>query len=288
MSPAPLLSLAAAFGFGLAAVLMRRALQHARPLVAAVVSVSFTTVFLWALVASTMSPRALATPRVLPFLLAGLLAPGLGRLFFFTGVGRVGAARAASLGASGPLFAVGLAVLVFGERPGWGLLAGAVAIVAGAVLLSYRPQGETSWRRRDLMLPLLAALSFALRDNISRWGLQRFPDVLAAATAAASTSAVLMWMVLAVRPGGSLAVGRLGLGYLALAGVAEGLAYLSMWRALAMADVSVVSPLVNAYPIFTVALAALLLRDLERVTWRIVLAALLVVAGIVAVVRFGG
>jgi drug/metabolite transporter (DMT)-like permease len=58
-----------------------------------------------------------------------------------------------------------------------------------------------------------------------------------------------------------------------------------MWRALAATDVSVVSPLVSAQPLFTVALTAVFLRDLERVTWRVMLAAALIVAGIALVVR---
>jgi uncharacterized membrane protein len=64
-------------------------------------------------------------------------------------------------------------------------------------------------------------------------------------------------------------------------------AYLTMWRALMLGQVSVVSPLVNSHAIFTVALVWLFLRDLERVTWRIAVAAALVVAGVGLVIRFG-
>ena len=48
-----------------------------------------------------------------------------------------------------------------------------------------------------------------------------------------------------------------------------------------------VSPLVNSHPIFAVTLAALFLRDVETVTWRIALAAALVVAGVALIVKFG-
>jgi drug/metabolite transporter (DMT)-like permease len=60
-----------------------------------------------------------------------------------------------------------------------------------------------------------------------------------------------------------------------------------MWRGLSFGSVSVVSPLVNSYSIVAIALAAIFLRDLERVTWRITLAAVLVVAGVALVVRGG-
>jgi uncharacterized membrane protein len=78
-----------------------------------------------------------------------------------------------------------------------------------------------------------------------------------------------------------------GLGWVVASGLAEGTAYLTMWKALAQADVSVVSPLVNSHPIFAVTLAALFLRDVETVTWRIALAAALAVAGVALIVRFG-
>lgn len=78
------------------------------------------------------------------------------------------------------------------------------------------------------------------------------------------------------------------LGFLAAAGLSEALAYVSMVRAFSTGDVSVVSPLANTYGMFTVILAAIFLRDLERVTWRLVVAAALIVAGIFAVMRSVG
>ena len=77
------------------------------------------------------------------------------------------------------------------------------------------------------------------------------------------------------------------LGFFALSGVCEGSAYLLMWRALSIGSVLVVSPLVNSYSIVAIALAAIFLRDLERVTWRIAVAAALIVAGVALVVRGG-
>ena len=82
-----------------------------------------------------------------------------------------------------------------------------------------------------------------------------------------------------------LTVPATSLGFFALSGVCEGSAYLLMWRALSIGSVSVVSPLVNSYSIVAIVLAAIFLRDLERVTWRIALAAALIVAGVALVVR---
>jgi uncharacterized membrane protein len=78
---------------------------------------------------------------------------------------------------------------------------------------------------------------------------------------------------------------RTGFWYVTLAGLTEGIAYLLMWRALAVGEVAVVSPLVTASSIIAVGLAAVFLRDLERVTWQIGLAAVLIVAGVTVIMR---
>ena len=137
-----------------------------------------------------------------------------------------------------------------------------------------------------MIFPLLAALGFAVRDNLSRWGLRDYADPLAAAAAATVTSVAVMWLVALLRRKHMRLAGR-GLGWVVASGLAEGIAYLTMWKALAQGEVSVVSPLVNSHPIFAVTLAALFLRDVETVTWRIALAAALVVAGVALIVKFG-
>jgi drug/metabolite transporter, DME family len=284
---APLFAVASAIGFGVAGVLLRRALEYTSPVSAAVVSVTVTTTFIWALAALTTPLDRLLTWRIWPFLVAGLVAPGLARLFFFMGIDRIGVARAFSLMAGAPLFAVVLAIAFLGERPGPLLLVGAVAIVTGGVLLARRAHDERPWRRRDMILPLLGALGFAVRDNLSRWGFRDYGDSLTAAAAATVTSLAMMWLVAGVRRA-KLDLSGVALVFLACSGVFEGLAYLSMWRALAIGDVSVVSPLVNSHSIVAIALSAIFLRDLERVTWRIATAAALIVAGVALVMRGAG
>jgi uncharacterized membrane protein len=283
---APLLSIGSAVGFGVAGVLLRRGLQHANPLSAAVVSITVTTAFVWCLTLLSAPISRLFTWRVWPFLVAGLVAPGLARLMFFVGIDRIGVARAFSLMATAPLFAVVIAMAFLGERPTPLLLLGAAAIAAGSMLLARRSRHESRWRRRDMIFPALGALGFALRDNLSRWGLRDYGDSLAAAAAATITSLLVMW-ICAGAWRAELRLPGTSLTFFALSGVCEGSAYLLMWRALSIGDVSVVSPLVNAHSIVAIALAAIFLRDLERVSWRIVVAAALIVAGVALVMRAG-
>jgi drug/metabolite transporter (DMT)-like permease len=284
---APLLALVAAFFFAVASVCQKRGLQYASPLVAALVSVACTTIFIWLVAAVTAPLALLLTAGVVPFLVAGLIAPGLSRLALFTGVARVGVARASALVSTAPLFAVLIAIVVLGERPGGALLLGVAAVVVGGVLLAHRHVTDTSWRRRDLVFPLVGALGFSVRDILTRYGFADFASPVLAAAAATLVSLAVIALAALLQPAGTLRLHRRGMSVMAVSGVFEGLAVLAMWRALAAAPVSVVSPLVHAQPVFTILLTIAFLRDVERVSWRVAVAAAFIVAGVTIVLRMG-
>jgi uncharacterized membrane protein len=284
MTAAPVLALAAAFGFALARVVLKRALPHTTPLTAVVTSIIFTGTALWIVAAFTAPLALMATAAVWPFVLAGCLAPALGRLLVYVGIDRIGAARSSAIMPIAPFSAILLAVALLGERPSGSLLVGAVCIVAGTLLLSQQERGGRAWRRRDLAFPLLGAVAFGLRDVISRWGLQSFPHPTVAAVVATMTSAVLI-AAYALWRRGELRATRVGLLFLALTGTFEALGSLALWAALSAGNVSVVTPLVHAQPMFTVVLAAILLRDVEQVTWRVAAPTPIMVAGAILVIR---
>ena len=287
MAPS-LLALLAAFGFGLAAILLRRALRSATPLAAAMVSVGFTTVFVCLLALATVPVGRIFTWRIGPFLLAGLLAPGLARLAYFIGVDRVGIARAMPLVSTAPVFAVLVAIAALGERPSPMVLLAVVCIVAGGALVATRDHASGAWRKLDLVFPLVGAIGFALRDNIFRYGFRRYDEPILAAAAAAVASIAVVGLV-GVRPfrAGRVRLTRQSLALLAASGLCEALAYITALRAFREGNVSIVSPLVSTHGLFAVVLAAIFLRDLERVTWRLAAATVLIVTGTLVVIRAG-
>lgn len=65
------------------------------------------------------------------------------------------------------------------------------------------------------------------------------------------------------------------------AGIFSAIGVMLMFQALSRGEVVVVSPVLATNPLFTLILAAIFLRGLERITPRIVMGALLVVAGVV-------
>jgi drug/metabolite transporter, DME family len=282
---APVLALGAAFFFSLAGVILRRALALLNPLTTACVSVTVTAVITWLVAAGTDDLSLILTPAVIPFLVAGFIAPGLSRLILFIGYSRIGVGRTVALMSTTPLFAILIAIVFLHERPSLLLLLGAGLIVAGGVVMSRRARDDTSWRRRHMIFPIVAALMFAVRDTISRGALVEFPRPLIGAAAATFMAVVAIWSFAGLQHGmGRVAFNAPGTKLALLSGVCEGTAYILMWRALGSGHVSVVTPLVNATPMFTVVLVLLLLRGVERMTWRITIASTMAVAGALLVV----
>jgi uncharacterized membrane protein len=73
---------------------------------------------------------------------------------------------------------------------------------------------------------------------------------------------------------------RRGAVFFAAAGIFSAVGVVLMFQALSRGQVVVVSPVLATNPLFTLVLAAIFLRDVERITWRIVVGAILVVVGV--------
>ena len=102
------------------------------------------------------------------FFLAGLLAPGLSQILFTQSIREVGASRTSVTVGSAPLFALAIAFLFLDEPVRTPVVIGALAIVAGGVVLVGEPDRPDHLRTRGLLFALGAAVLFAVRDNIVR------------------------------------------------------------------------------------------------------------------------
>ncbi|HVU77334.1 MAG TPA: DMT family transporter [Gaiellaceae bacterium] len=207
-----------------------------------------------------------------PFLLAGLLAPGLSQVFFTLGIREIGASRASVTVGSAPLVAVVIALVFLGEPVRVPLLVGAGAIVAGGVLLAAERDRPGHLRARGLLLAASAAVMFAIRDNLARaLHADAAPETAALAILLAGVVCSGLWAR-------RLPTGR-ELARLTPAGILFGISYVCLFEAYWRGRVTVVSPLVATESLWGVALSALLIRHTENVGRRLVLGALLVVAG---------
>lgn len=222
-----------------------------------------------------------------PFLLLGSFVPGLSQLLVVHAVRAAGASRAGIFFGMAPLFSALIAIVAFGEPLRWPLAAGTLLVVAGGVSLAFESERPVDYRAYGAVLAVTVAAAFGLRDNVAhRVGTNVTASALAEATAIMLGASLILLANQLCRPS---AVPRLraALAPFASSGIVTALAQVTLFEALDRGRVTVIAPLVGTGVLWTVVFAALFLRRSELVGRRLVLIALLVVAGgtLVAVTR---
>jgi drug/metabolite transporter (DMT)-like permease len=228
------------------------------------------------------------------FLGAGLVHFFIGWTLLNASQKRLGAARTSPLLATTPLFGTVLAAVTFGEVPGPLTVAGMLLIMAGVyVTVGTRvPAGAAgpavSWR--GSLLGLGTAACWAVSPLLIREGLESLPSPVLGVTVSMFGAAVPQGVLLALRRrrGLSEPMAWDSMSMKLTAGVLVGVSTWTRWEALALSPVAVVLAL-GLLSVPTVILVAppLVGRHVERVTPRIWLGALLVVAGSLVLVLRG-
>jgi drug/metabolite transporter (DMT)-like permease len=275
------LALFASFCFAVSMILINRgvlAIDYFRGLLT---NLGINAVFLWLYVSLFVDRIDMWISANLIFVLVGIFVPGVARFFIFRGMERLGASITSCLTNSTPLFATLFAVSFLHERPTVTNLLGTFLIVLGIVSLSWKGVAKT-WQTRDLLFPVTAAFLFAARDNMVRLGLLQIDSPLVGATIAATTSFLTMSAIYLAfeekKPLGNSP--RRGVALFAAAGFMNFLSYVFAYTALSMERVSLMSPLINGSSLFILPLSALFLKDVEKITARIIAATLLVIFGV--------
>jgi drug/metabolite transporter (DMT)-like permease len=236
--------------------------------------------FAVALVAALLEApeRGVHLGRAWPFALAGLLQPGLGQLLVTLAIREAGAARASVILGSAPVVSVTIALVLLGEPARIPLIVGAVLIVLGGIELAREPDRPAHVRVRGLVFAFIVGVLFSIRDNLVRWlalGDTAPPAVAAAVTLASGTFVLLVALGPRVRGRVSL---RAVLPFLGV-GAVFGLSYVSLFEAYYRGRVTVVSPLVATEALWGVGLSLIFIRRSEHVGRRVVLGAIVIVAG---------
>jgi drug/metabolite transporter (DMT)-like permease len=214
-----------------------------------------------------------------PFLALGAFVPGLSQLLVVHAVQAAGASRAGILFGMAPLFSALIAIVAFGEPLRWPLAAGTLLVVAGGAALAWEAERPVDYRAYGAALAVTVSAAFGLRDNVARSvGESVAADALAQATALMlGASLVLLANLLRQRS----ARPRLRAAFVAFASsaVVTALAQTTLLEALDRGRVTVVAPLVGTGVLWTVVFAAIFLGRSELVGPRLVIVAVLVVAG---------
>ncbi|WP_290812598.1 EamA family transporter [Halovivax sp.] len=286
------LALLPALLWGFAPILDKRGMAGGGgSLQASLVVVIVDSTIYWIAIAALYGSSAFSglTPEVLGvFAAAGVIGTALGRITIFVGVDRVGASLNSAIISTRPLFATIIALALLGEPLGPVTATGVVILVAGLSILTVSKGGDVEgWRPLDLLWPLAAAALFALANVARRYGMLESPiSALEAVTINETAGLVaLAAYALATGRGDLFRMPRETYAYFVGSGLLTAVAMLSLMAALGLEEgrIAIVDPLVATAPLFTIVFAAVLLRDLERVTKGVVLGAALIVVGAVLI-----
>src|SRR5215470_11856074 len=277
-----LLALGGALFSGLATIWIRQGLRGSDPYTGLFVNVVVGTVSLWTAVIATGGLGHVSPRGALFFMLAGLVGTVGGRLLRFVSIEKVGASIATALINLNPLVASLLAVLLLGERVTPTLLLGTFVITTGTVLLS-ASRSSMGFRSWHLVFPLLSAFCFGVVAILRKLGLGHMGAVMGATVN--TTTALLAFAAYAVGSGnrGTLTCRGRSLACFVAAGVGENAAVFLNIVALGVGAVSVVAPLYATTPLFVLLLSPVFLRSFERLSGRVVVGTILIVAGVVII-----
>lgn len=275
------LALLAAAGFGLAMVVTKFGLRHLPPGSGALISIPSTALMFWCLAPFYLDTSGASLAASSVFAAVGLFFPAVVTLLIFESNHRMGPTVAGAISCTAPFFAIAGAVLWLGEQISVQLAVGTLGIVLGIIALSWEDKAiPREWPAWVVLLPLSAAAVRGLAQMAGKFGLNLWASPYAASLIGYSVSAVTVLIVAVARSGRTpVRVAWRGVPWFILAGLCNGGAVLAMYAALATGNVGIVSPIVAAYPLFTLLFSVLLWRE-ERITWRLLLGVATTIAGV--------
>lgn len=279
---ASLCALASAFLFALTNHFQSIGLKGADVRSGSLVNIASGTAAYWLLSPLFLESWYWTTWGCILFVLVGVIRPSLSSALALAGLRFMGPTLTSSLTATAPIFGAVFAILILGERLTVPIALGTLAVVAGAVVASYRRDTVAGgWPLWAVVLPVGAALIRAIGHIVTKLGLENVPSPSFAVLVSNTVSLALV--AAAFRIEGRPFAGSLrDHAWFSAAGIAAGLSLHFLNSALQVGSAVTVVPIVSAAPIFTMLLGLLVFRN-ESFSWRTLATIALVVPGVMLV-----
>ncbi len=277
------LAIMSALLFALTVHIQNLGLGEVDPRSAALVNMGATTLMYWVLSPFFIELSYWLTSAAAMFAIVGLFRPFLSINLAVASVKMMGPTLTSGLGATNPLFAAILAILLLDESLTWPVAVGTGAIVAGVAVSAIRSGGiSRGWPLWALFLPFGAAFFRAAGHPITMIGFQELSSPFFAGMVSYSVSLIVALIAFRVQ---KRTISNLSwsYGWFALAGMINGLSIYLMNTALQHGQLLTVAPIVACSPVFTMLFSVLIFKR-ETITPRTVVTVALVVGGVILVV----
>jgi drug/metabolite transporter, DME family len=282
--PAELYALVNAFLFALHNLFTKKALRYSNPATGVISSLLINIIFLWGISIVFVPLSSLTSTSILIFVLVGLFQPGLTRLLTYKSIDTLGVALTDPIRATTPLFSAMMAIIFLGETITLPIVVATFMIIAGITLLSWRGGSmKLVGSAVFLWYPIMASALAGATQVVRKFGLAAVPHPFLAAAVTATSSLVVsiltLWYV--EKSQETWKMNRQCFWWYLAAGITISFGMVCIYYALDLGQVSVVIPIASTGPFFSLILTAIFLRDVERVTVRIVISAAMIVGGVV-------
>jgi uncharacterized membrane protein len=270
---------------GLSAIPTRKGLKHSNPNTSALTYLVFNTVLLWAMTFCLYPIDQLRFAGLEYFVMSGLCAPGLARIFRDTGIERLGVTVSSPIVSTNTLFSVIIAIVFLGEVITLPLMAGALMVFIGVNIITWQNGSLNRWDKRDVIYPLVAALLYAFSTNFRKIGLNQIGFPLAGAAITSTVSLVeLLFSLMISRfrksAGMTLKLNREALKYFSISSITSSTAYIFYFLALSASNITKIQPIAATNPLWSILFSYVFLKQTEKITAKTIFGAVIIVLGV--------
>jgi len=282
------LALLSAMSAGLSLILVRKNLDKSNFIYISLTITIMGNIILWPLALAVTDLSAVNPEGLLFFVLAGLLAPGIARLFYYKGMETAGISANATIYATYPLYTSIVAVLLLGEALTTENWVGLVCIIVGVIsvgrIVNKGATGSRNATKKGLIVPVAGSLAFAFSYIVRKEALNIYNQPLLGVAVGYTTSLLVYLLAMAFsNHTGTSRFSRSDLKMFWKPGVGMAMAWLLSYLALSQEMVSIVAPVLQTELLFILLFTYIFLRKIEKLSPKLVASSLLIVAGVILI-----
>ena len=281
-----LFALFSALALGSSQILVRKNLDKSNFFYISLTVTIMGNLILWPLTFFFTDLNTINLEGLMLFIIAGLFAPGIARIFYFKGMETAGVSANSSIFATYPLFTSIIAILLLGEVLSIENWIGLLCVVTGVLVIGrYVNQNNTQTKhisKKGLIVPILGALALASSQIVRKESLNIINQPLLGTAIGYSTSLIVYLSVMKFLKGDKISnFSRQDFQMFWKPGIGIALGWLLSFFALSQGLVSIIVPILQVELLFILFFSYIFLRKLEKISIKLVSSAILIIIGVI-------
>lgn len=281
-----LFALFSALALGSSQILVRKNLDKSNFFYISLTVTIMGNIILWPLTFFFTDLNTINPEGLMLFIIAGLFAPGIARIFYFKGMETAGVSANSSIFATYPLFTSIIAILLLDEVLSIENWIGLLCVVTGVIVIGrYVNQNNIQTKRiskKGLIVPVFGALALASSQIVRKESLNIINQPLLGTAIGYSTSLIVYLSVMKLFKGEKISnFSRQDFQMFWKPGIGIALGWLLSFFALSQGLVSIIVPILQVELLFILLFSYIFLRKLEKISIKLVSSAILIITGVI-------